>query len=29
MDLIIKTGDINTVFEFILFENNDMVVINR
>jgi hypothetical protein len=29
MDFIIKADDINTVFEFILFTNNCMVVINR
>ena len=29
MDFIIRAGDINTVFEFILFTNNGMVVINR
>jgi hypothetical protein len=29
MDFIIKADDINTVFEFILFTNNGMVVINR
>jgi hypothetical protein len=29
MDFIIRADDINTVFEFILFTNNGMVVINR
>jgi hypothetical protein len=29
MDFIFKADDINTVFEFILFTNNCVVVINK